>query len=216
MKYIFPLLAFSFFFLSCKSNPSSPSGTDGNNSTGIEQIFPLKAGNEWIFSVTEYSSTGAPRPAYLDTVLITGTKNYQGYTAYAMAQGMADTLLDFYKGSDLYTVSYGTPSIALHYPMNPGEIYTIQDTVSGGYVTKEILVMQSANETVTVPAGTFQAIHIDDIQIEGSISQLDTPSIRKKYFAPGVGQIKEEQYGIDQNMSRYLEDKTELEIYIIK
>lgn len=210
----------SIFFLllfiisaGCKSGSSGPAIT----SVGIQDILPLSVGNQWVLGITEYRSDGTVKGAYFDTVNIVGSTTYQGMTAYKLTQMNPDTNLEFYSGPDLITVSRGKAIRALHYPLNVGESYVVIDTTIRGSIQREVLVLRSNSEQITVPAGSFSSVvHIDDLYISGQAGALDTSSIRKQYFAPHVGQIKEDDYGYDQTKNYFLVNAAKLQSYILK
>jgi hypothetical protein len=210
MKNFFFLFALLFFFCSCKEGNV---GIIKNN----QSLFPLAVGNQWVYGVTEYRSDGSAKGTESDTVLIVGSTTYQGNTAYQMTQKHADTVLLYNSGSNLYSVERGRVSLALH-QMIAGEQFIILDTVINGFIEKEILIMKSSSETVSVLAGNFlSCVHYDMIELSGTLaSALDTSSVRKQWFAPGVGQVKEGDYGLDQNRKLFLVNSVELQSYQLK
>ncbi len=101
--------------------------------------------------------------------------------------------------------------------MIPGEQFVLSDTIMNGYIEREILVMRASAESVSVPSGNFTCSHYDFLYLSGtSVQALDTPSIRKGYFAPGVGEVKEQDYGYDQNNRHFLMHDVALQSYIVK
>jgi hypothetical protein len=163
--YCFILLCAVSLLPSCKSG-TSPSASN----TSIQDIFPLKVGNSWVYAVTEYSSDGTVKGTFPDTIRIVGSTTSQGAPAFEYTQQGADTLLFYYSGSsDLYSVQRGNASIALHYPMNIGDTYVLSDSIyPSGFEDKYVLILQSNNESVTVPAGSFSSVHYDQLEIEGT------------------------------------------------
>ena len=191
MSYLLFFAAISVFS-GCKNSSSPSSGS-------INDIFPLAAGNTWVLQEQEWDGNGTLRLDTTTSILLKSKTVFQGQDGYILSIGgdtTGKTVVYAQGNSDLYTADIGstTPYIQhiLHYPMNDGDSYVLRDTTySDLTISRDVLVLRSSNEPVTVPAGTFSTVHFDEIFIGGTASKPDTGSINMIYFAKGVGYIQE-------------------------
>jgi len=152
------------------------------NSSQATYIWPLKVGNQWTIETTVLDSAGEIIEA--DTVVfeLVGDTLIQDETWYILAvDGMIDPEMSPLTNRD-DGLWHGGPSggLIFKYPA------AVNDTFMVGTDTATV---ESINDTITVPAGTFICYNYK----WAGPSDPDRP-YQFHYLAPRVGIIKDEEY----------------------
>jgi hypothetical protein len=196
-------------------NGSAPSTGPGDTM----EYFPLAAGNQWLYNSTD-SSTNTPSLIFDVTAAVNGTKTVQGQLATIVTRTNSSTAAaptDQYYASSGGGITYlGTtdpadtitplliPYPQLLFPVTTGTVSSITGKnlafgkdVAGKAITLSLTqtIVNSALETVSVPAGTFtnamkQVTTVDGTAVDGSQS-IPVSGTDTVWLAPGVGQVKE-------------------------
>ncbi len=192
----------SIFLFSCSgiNNPVP----DNNN------FIPLHVGNSWSYHLTDYDSSGTVIYTYDQTTkidrdtVISDKKwyTYNGYPAGIWFSNKADGYWAFII-TNTGSLKNDTSLILYKYPANTGDVY------GNIYFPTEVV---STNEEVTVPAGTFKAIHFSISYQKLNSYMLDSYEV---YVVPRVGLIKQMQVGKKSDGSKYIVYKDELVSYSI-
>ncbi len=147
-------------------------------------ILPLTIGNQWISDVTEYNSSGQVTAHYIDTGYIGGDTIIVDTTWYLFLDedsASVDTSIWTNKddGAWSWTDSASAPqALFFKYPANPGDSYPLYDVT---------VTVESINESVTVPAGTFTCYYYRvHIPVYGTIGRI--------WVAPNIGIVRAEEY----------------------
>ena len=180
---------------------ASPSGATG---TGVSAPFPVAVGNTWIYqAVTSINNahatdtkkvlsvtptTGGREVMMSDTVIPgsnTATQKYlfydNGQIDFPISSGHGITLVSgngivWPNAADLASgkAFHSTSKIKL---------------TSGQYETADVTVQGGGTESVSVPAGTYQAT-IVNMTILTHVGSFSTTLTVKEWTAPGVGPVK--------------------------
>ena len=180
---------------------ASPSGATG---TGVSAPFPVAVGNTWIYqAVTSINNahatdtkkvlsvtptTGGREVMMSDTVIPgsnTATQKYlfydNGQIGFPISSGHGITLVSgngivWPNAADLASgkAFHSTSKIKL---------------TSGQYETADVTVQGGGTESVSVPAGTYQAT-IVNMTILTHVGSFSTTLTVKEWTAPGVGPVK--------------------------
>jgi DUF3108-like len=180
---------------------ASPSGATG---TGVSAPFPVAVGNTWIYqAVTSINNahatdtkkvlsvtptTGGREVTMSDTVIPgsnTATQKYlfydNGQIGFPISSGHGITLVSgngivWPNAADLASgkAFHSTSKIKL---------------ASGQYETADVTVQGGGTESVSVPAGTYQAT-IVNMTILTHVGSFSTTLTVKEWTAPGVGPVK--------------------------
>lgn len=162
-----------------------PGCSDDNkiaNPTQVEQIWPLKVGNEWVGEETEFDSAG--NVLRFDTTVIAVSKDTViGSERWYIitVNGNRDPEAPILAGrSDGLWAGGPSGGLFFKYPA------VVNDTILCG---NQLVVVESIHATVTVPAGTFVCYAYK--WPEPSTS--DRP-YQLHYLSPGFGNIKSVEY----------------------
>lgn len=189
LVFIFTVL----FFNGCK-NSTSPSNTS------IQDVFPLKIGDKWVYHIQNFLSNGA---TFVDTtteIFILRQADYQGNSAFVYSLDDTNSIdnknIVYYDAtSNVIMLKDGYATTMLHYPMKENESLTLHDTTySNGTIKREILVLRESNEPVSTPAGNFICLHYDDLSIRETSNISDTGYKAMLYFSIGTGLVQERDY----------------------
>jgi hypothetical protein len=180
---------------------ASPSGATG---TGVSAPFPVAVGNTWIYqAVTSINNahatdtkkvlsvtptTGGREVTMSDTVIPgsnTATQKYlfydNGQIGFPISSGHGITLVSgngivWPNAADLASgkAFHSTSKIKL---------------TSGQYETADVTVQGGGTESVSVPAGTYQAMVVN-MTILTHVGSFSTTLTVKEWTAPGVGPVK--------------------------
>ena len=200
------LILFLFVFASCKDNVTNPY-TNGD-------ILPLNDGNQWIYELNVYDSTGKNIVlTSLDTMYI-GAKDSSG--DYIIKSFFA-TSPDIYLRSNNDGISYSTLGLApvldsngvqipdsmefkeiicllFKYPkISSGLVYLVQDPYS--------MKIESVNTSVVTKIGKFKCCVYKNYN--HTKSDMKPSSKHYYYLSPGVGIVKYELYE-ESNINKIL------------
>jgi hypothetical protein len=174
-----PLL-FIIFISSCeKSNPVS------NGSTN--EIIPLKVGNAWTSTFSDYDSNGVITTAYIDSVWVAKDTIVDDQNYFLMFRQSENAVGPPYPQTSSY-LARNTPSgynerevrfnlegMAYNYP------YHINDST-----------IVATNEAITVPAGTYNCIVYKFPAAEVLVDTVYQVAYGKSYICPNIGIVKQE------------------------
>jgi uncharacterized protein DUF3108 len=180
---------------------ASPSGATG---TGVSAPFPVAVGNTWIYqAVTSINNAHA-----------TDTKKVLSVTRTAGGREvtMSDTVIPGSNTATQKYLFYDNGQIGL--PISSGHGITLVSgngivwpnaadlasgkafhstskikLTSGQYETADVTVQGGGTESVSVPAGTYQAT-IVNMTILTHVGSFSTTLTVKEWTAPGVGPVK--------------------------
>ncbi|HET9969990.1 MAG TPA: hypothetical protein VFQ68_17280 [Streptosporangiaceae bacterium] len=183
---------------------ASPSGATGATGAGVSAPFPVAVGNTWIYeAVTSINNahatdtkkvlsvtptTGGREVMMSDTVIPgsnTATQKYlfydNGQIGFPISSGHGITLVSGHgivwpNAADLASgkAFHSTSKIKL---------------TSGQYETADVTVQGGGTESVSVPAGTYQATVVN-MTILTHVGSFSTTLTVKEWTAPGVGPVK--------------------------
>ena len=181
MKKILFLLSASFIITTIPSCDKSNPVNNGNATV----LVPLKAGNSWVNVSWRYDSTGAVTSTSIDSLWVS-----------------RDTVID---GEDYFVISDGIEnSNGTIYPDITN--YIARNTISGYEETFNDLKLAnydypfsvrdssviSQNESVTVPAGTYNCIVYKYAAGFFLVGTKYQPFYGNTYICPNIGIIKQE------------------------
>ncbi|MGC9367376.1 MAG: hypothetical protein ACP5FK_10115, partial [bacterium] len=160
------------------------------NLAGEEEIMPLEVGNSWEYSYKAGEMSGEYICEITERYEQSGTcifkMEFEGviYTAgYYQLYSINDQgEVLFYGDSEQGELE--TPEIIIKYPLEKD--FTWVTSGLGAEVTWEVIDL---NEEVTVPAGTFQCVHVFGTNSQGGGTD--------HWYAPGVGDVKIYQRNLD-------------------
>lgn len=191
------LVAIVFFlasiFNSCSesTSPSSPT-----------EIVPLKEGNRWIYSISDYDSVHALRWTILDTIEIGAPTIHDGkiWYPYISITNRLNTLNDtlFYRNeNDGLWGSFlvYSPHHVYKYPAAIGDTFNINTSnfPDTSTLQRRFIQVGGLQDIITVPAGTFSCIRYDEhyqILNPENMNVLQDDVSDQSYVAPGIGLIK--------------------------
>ena len=183
---------------------ASPSGAAG---AGTSAPFPVAVGNTWIYqAVTSINNahatdtkkvlsvtptTGGRQVTMSDTVIpgsATATQKYlfydNGQIGFPLGSGHGITLVS---GNGI--VWPNAADLASGKPFHSTSKIKLS---SGQFETADITVQGGGNESVSVPAGTYQATVVN-MTIVTHVGSFTTTITVKEWTAPGTGPVKTEE-----------------------
>jgi hypothetical protein len=161
-----------------------------DSSSSAKQIWPLKLGNTWAFNTIEYDTTGAVTHSGSGTFLVTADTMVAGETWYHIAGTGSEgemfytNRLDGFWGMSKSGAGLSKGLLFKH-PVSTGDNWNFGD---------EYVFLQSADTSITVPAGTY---HCYKYRF----------SMGDYYFCPGVGIIAEDSYSSTNSGRLYIESR---------
>ncbi len=180
---------------------SSCAGKDPGGEPAIAGGYDVPTPGAWL----TYQVTPAGSAAYTQTQQITAAssdgfvrRSYTGastsyFESVYQVVGGAELLSgsNFYRtdGTPTLAVGYAPPELILPSDVAPGATASSTSTATGGTSTYTVVrdVTVGWIETVTVPAGTFQALRVTAVLTQ---SNLTGTSDNVAWWAPGVGRVK--------------------------
>jgi hypothetical protein len=196
VRYYIPLVIVflsAYIFSSCSENISSQAPAE---------IIPLKEGNRWIYSYSEYDSAHTLLWTLLDTVVI-GTptvKNGSTWYPYVSITFRINTLGDttYYKNDDdgLWELYLSTnPKRVYKYPAVLGDTFNVHTVYFPDTSTlqRRFTKIGGAQNMITVPAGTFTTIRYDghsQILNPANMTVVQDNVDDSSYVSPGIGLVK--------------------------
>ncbi len=214
----FVLLAFSLllFVYGC----SNSSSVQDSISPSVQSLFPLKAGNEWVYLSKEYDTLGVVRGP-IDTIRlkILEATTFNGIPAfkYQVIGQDDDTSYIFYNHSTEVNIAgslTATPDVLLHSSLKLGESVTLLDTVYDfGESEKETFTFKQSKAT-SIPAGTFFGFQFEDkrITITTNSNEINT-RVSNYTYGMNIGLLLDEEYYSKSNGGLYLSGSLELYSY---
>ena len=195
--------------------------TEVGPTANLKEIWPLKVGNFWIWSNTDYDSLGLAVDIYLDTILVKNEYVADGLKYYgirgadttvrwadACYQNRKDGLysLNFWQIIDGSKVrdSIGY-SFYLKFPGSAGDNYISK---IGAY--PDTIKIEKTDTIFNLNIGSFTCYKY--IRINSKYNTEKDIS----YYSPGIGKIASEYYKQMQNGNNYLQNKSLLVEYYVK
>jgi len=228
-KKLFSLLFVLSLVTACSASPTSDNAPNGNTTvTGVcaNDYYPIVQGATWA-----YESTGSPAGDYKFTDTVSSVKS-DGFSLTSQFGDQTHNQEWSCKDEGLAAMQLGMPAIAIFhsqdmdftfnvkkvdgvtYPleMNPGAEWQHnldfegEMVIAGETATAEgsanTLFTVLGNESVNVPAGTFQAVKVQvntnivfTIQVQGIAVPASFSGTYAYWFAKGVGWVKAEGQG---------------------
>lgn len=200
-------------------------GTVDDQPGDTARYVPLAVGNSWQYNYTDYAAKAAvrrpqARPQHpqrgakattaVDNVSLTETVSLDGALWYG--------LVYHYVGEDPLPTVYvrhsavgfmqrngqtATPFCQIKLPLEVGTAWTTS-WVKQGIVYTSHLKIASVTAEIATPAGTFR----NCIQVEDVLQTSTGPDVVTYWYAPDVGEVREEQHvGSNATLSYLLELK---------
>jgi hypothetical protein len=176
-----------------KKETKSPSSSGGASSTGSKDYFPLSVGDSW-----KYRSTTADGKQSGFTIKVLNEEKESGNTLY-----LVETVSTFQPIHDWYSkpsgwvlmhrqeyvktgnkAEYQPTKQFLKNPLTSGDSWKWKGKGMMGLEIDESNEV-SGPETVSVAAGTFEAMKVMTKVVQGG-----TPVTKTYWYAPGVGLVK--------------------------
>jgi hypothetical protein len=195
------------------SATAAASGTASSGSvtvSGTDAYFPAAVGDTWVYQVQEGSMTGTTtnkvtavtstgsgtQVTMSDSEDFTGAVRTSTFDYLVHSDGSISVPMNFGTGADTFKVTSGglawpTPAqLASGQPVN--DTITMSGTAAGQTfsVTAHAVLKGEGTQSVTVPAGTYQATVIDEVETETVLGTPTTSDI-KTWLVNGVGPVKE-------------------------
>lgn len=207
---ILTTLSIFLFLTNCKDNPT-------NIRSDSKEIWPLKVGNYWIWSNTEFDSNGNKIKFYKDTIIVRNEYNQDGLKFYGICgdtsgnkrwldacyQNRKDGLyhLTFWKILDSNKNERDSISavLFLKYPGIAGETYICRYGIHPDTVR-----IESIDIDFNLEIGSFKCYKYVFNSSDRNFEE------RIYFYSPGIGNICTERYKQMQNSSYYLIFKSEL------
>jgi hypothetical protein len=175
-KYIIAAFLFALLLIGCKKDDTNNTTTPGN-----DPLMPLKIGNTWTYSNTEYAENGSATATSTLTLIASGQKKYFGkdYFIIANASDLTDTVFAFRSEKDKLFVP---------------DLYSQQEaTFFKLPATNEILINSSAgldNEKVVSSSAPITINTFTGYKVTDTVSyNSDIEYYQEIIFAKGIGMI---------------------------
>ncbi len=174
-------------------------------------LMPLAIGNHWIAKVRWYNPDGTLVSARLDTLNIIDTSTVGGKLYHISNIG------DYYRNdADGLRIFYGSPSGNSNYikfPAAVGDTFNSIAYVSddGDDTTFTWMELMATDILISVPAGNFKCYHykyFDDYP--------GMPEGFNTFIAPGIGFVKREYFGDEDDGNSFTEQTFVLNAYQVK
>lgn len=173
--------------LSCKKEKTQT--TNAGETPGY--VIPATAGSYWVYAISKVDSTGAETQlGDVDTVKLIGTDFFGGHLwlKYEGTYFGGSKMIWYERDSSGYIVGTGGGKKYSYSHTN-----TTLGTSSDGYV--DYLARMSGTASVTVPAGTFNALKHELVVSKTDSSPMnncgDQSVIFESYYADGVGLVQD-------------------------
>lgn len=183
---------------------ASPSGATG---AGVSAPFPVAVGNTWIYqAVTSINNAHAiDTKKVLSVTPTTGGRQVSMSDTVVPGSGTVTQKYVFYDNGQIgypISTSHGITLVSgngIVWPnaadLASGKPFHSTSKIklsSGQFETADITVQGGGNESVTVPAGTYQATVVNMI-IVTHVGSFTTTITVKEWTAPGTGPVKTEE-----------------------
>lgn len=197
-KNLFLLLLLFFLGVSCKQD-DYPTNNPLDN---IQQIWPLKIGNYWVFHITNFDSLGNTVSIVKDSMLVVEKVQLLcNLTGYKMIEYRNDKYYGFtkaYNNLEGFWLEGGGVCLMYSYPNDTGK------SIDNCYPEQFVI---SKNATITVSVGIFTCYHY-------SVESFYYGYFKQNaWLCPNIGLIKKEQYAKTKGGNAYLTFKQELISY---
>ena len=199
------IAVFSFItilvFGGCSEHALTPTAKQYDTSV----ISPLVSGDEWIYTVSSFDSTGIPVSLSEDTVRVGLSIDLQGETWYFITESNPSFTDFFTNRKDGYWFINNEismkPFLLFKYPASVGEIFNDEsfrmkfgDTL---VATRSYVKISSTNTKIISGAKIFTCYHFQSFSYD-IINNIDT-GYHKPYeeqdYAPGFGRVRMVVYG---------------------
>lgn len=153
--------------------------------------FPATEGDTWVYATTTSQGLSGEVTARIESV----KTNDSGETDIIMSMDKPPLKIHYSRSGDAVymhsvtmeasgdVVKYHGPKRELSANVQDGTQWTYEGEVAGSKIREEFYVSDA--QTVTVPAGTFEAI-----RVEATSAQGQTMTEKTIWYAPNVGMIK--------------------------
>ncbi len=186
----------------------------------MADLFPLTVGDLWTYHHQEFRDDGSISLDVNQDELVRSQLVFRGTPTFEISIA-GDTLKDlqrYISGTCLYVLTNANkvPHLIceLFYPSAIGKTIVLSDTTTPSqYETRLIMILRSATEQVTVPAGTFSCAHFDEYLLQGNPAALDTIPLFSLYLASGVGKVSEKDYDFNASHVQITRKSDELVSY---
>lgn len=179
-------------------------------------LWPLKAGNVWVYQDSIYDATGNTTDTYLDSTFIsTQTTNSNGLNFYAYNDS-----LGWFGASSFVAVDGSNTSLYLMDSINTSAYLFFSLTPSGGFLTDSSAdASTSSNAESDALYGFKTTFNINGYTCYKNlenVTDVDGNIIYSNvyYVSPGIGVVRIEEYSLDPNSSTlYLDYSQTLKSY---
>jgi hypothetical protein len=171
-------------------------GNNGNAIVADNRLLPTQAGHGWTYRFTE--ATGGEPVNYF--ISYGGTATFNGQSAHKLLNSDAPTVPSYIaitgEGiADLgSTGDTNTNDWAVRFDLLPGQSREFTATHTSGSLsgTERYRIARLLDETLTVPAGTFNCVVFQRTILEntGSVTTGAVGDISTFWYAPNVGPVK--------------------------
>jgi len=229
MKYLLSILFFVWaatLIVGCSNSSSVPVDQGGQQfSDNLTNLTEVKVGSQWSYLVQDFADDGTLTSTDTLIRLIRKATTFQGHPAFEVSEN-GDTTGDavaYYQGSDdLYFVqgaTSSTPQVTwyFHYtnPIGVNIPFYLKDTmyINAGDTTisRQVLTLINANESITTPGGTFACKHLKRSVFGGPIAAPIMYYCSDFYCKLGTGIVLQVDTGRSNSTSSlYLQSKKSL------
>ena len=171
---------------------------DGKHVSGgpAATIMPLSTGNRWVFQDTFLDSVGGIISTGRDSLFITRDTVINSERWWWIENiGPAPIIFYTNRTTGLWMTEGGSPTLLLKYPGARGDSWNVGGPLGA-------ITLASISTPVIVPSGTYTCY------------EYEFPGARS-YYAPGVGEVCEQDSASSSTGVRYLVYKRELINYVI-
>lgn len=183
--------------------------TTADNNNTVQHLLPLKVGNLWSYNFYEYNEDGSLRNESTTKISVDDTASHDNWPGFRGEVFGKEMIRYYYGNIEVRYVDYNSDCLVI-YPMTVNKPWRSSTADSGvSKHSERIVTLLSSDEQVTVPAGTFTALHYETIRTSQMtkdakpISTLDTVSATHSYYALNVGLIKQEEFTAHKLVGRY-------------
>jgi len=189
---------------------TASSGSVAVSGAGADVYFPAAVGETWVYQVQEgamkgtttnkvtavTSTAGGTQVTMANSEDFTGAVQTSTFDYVIHSDGSISIPMNFGTGADTFKVTSG--GLAWPSPAQLASGRPVDDTItmSGSAagqtisVTAHAVLKGEGTQSVTVPAGTYQATVIDEVETETVLGTPTTSDI-KTWLVNGVGPVKE-------------------------
>jgi hypothetical protein len=167
------------------------------NGEVLNQIIPLKVGNEWTLRIQWYDSSGTVTNVHYDSFSIARDTIIQNERWFIWSN-IARTIATNRQSG--YWYRFGNSSyLVLKYPVRKGEYYNYGE---GPDIYLNVTVL-SIDSVISVPAGDFSCIVYEWRNSYGPLSSIEC-------YAPNIGMVCYDRYSSTSSGYVYMDSRFEL------